>query len=245
MTRKIHRSLTLLVLTVAAFTYSPLRAAEPAVLLFDQAHGAGEPRPPLADIAQKQNFTVKTTATALSPESLRGARLLFICTPSQAFAPAEKEAVIGFVKAGGALLVALDEEKRQPLKVTGLNDIIAPFGMKLTGDTEYLHNRGALAKAGEIHAAARELPYSGGRAVEGGTPFAHMLDRKGQPAQPYAAWHRLDNGGRVIVIAEAMAPLFYGSQNGTRLTGTTPADTQYWGKDSVVFMEEVIAWLMK
>src|SRR5438552_16638347 len=45
-----------------------------------------------------------------------------------------------------------------------------------------------IAKAGEINKADREIPYDGGRQVFGGTPFAYQLDRKGKPAQPYAAY---------------------------------------------------------
>jgi len=119
--------------------------------------------------------------------------------------------------------------------------------MKLTPDTEYVHNCGGIAKAGEINRADRELPYSGGRAVEGGTPFAHQLDRNGKPAQPFAAWKKLEGGGRIVVMAEGMASLFLGTQEGQRLTGIPrdPAGTTYWGKDSAVFMEEVLAWLVK
>jgi hypothetical protein len=141
----------------------------------------------------------------------------------------------------------LDKESRQSLATTGVNDVIAPFAMRLTPDTEYVHNCGGIAKAGEINSADRELPYSGGRAVEGGTPFAYQLDRNGKPAQPFAAWKRLDGGGRIVVMAEGMASLFLGTPEGQRLTGIPrdPAGTSYWGKDSTVFMEEVLAWLVK
>ena len=42
---------------------------------------------------------------------------------------------MGYVKQGGALLLVLDEESRQSLATTGVNDLIAPFGMKLTIST--------------------------------------------------------------------------------------------------------------
>ena len=90
--------------SLALLLTASFAAAQPAVMLFDQAHGSGAPREPLTAIAQKQNFTVNTASAALSAESLRGTRLLFLCAPSQAFAPAEKEAVIDFVKDGGRCL---------------------------------------------------------------------------------------------------------------------------------------------
>jgi hypothetical protein len=141
----------------------------------------------------------------------------------------------------------MDENTRQDIAVVGANDLIEPFGLRLTGDTEYLHNTGAIAKAGAIHAADRQVPYSGGRAVEGGDAFAHQLDKAGMPAQPFAASKALPNGARIVVLAEGMASLFLGVPEGQRLTGP-PRDAQntvYWGKDSAVFMQEIVAWLMR
>lgn len=57
---------------------------------------------------------------------------------------------------GGALRSR--PEQRQSLAVTGVNDLVEPFGMKLTPDTPYVHNCSAIAKAGEIHRADREIP---------------------------------------------------------------------------------------
>jgi hypothetical protein len=167
--------------------------------------------------------------------------------PSTPITPEEKAAIIAFVRAGGSLLLVMDENSRQDIGVVGANDLIEPFGLRLTGDTPYLHNTGAIAKAGAIHAADREVPYSGGRAVEGGDPFAHQLDKEGRPAQPFAASKTLPNGARIVVLAEGMASLFLGLPEGQRLTGP-PRDAQntvYWGKDSAIFMQEIVAWLAK
>jgi hypothetical protein len=151
------------------------------------------------------------------------------------------------VKGGGSLLLVLDEERRQSLEKTGVNNLIAPFGMRLTPDTEYLHNCGGIAKAGEINKADRELPFSGGRAVEGGTAFAFQLDKDGKPAQPFGAYKRLDNGARIVVLGEGMASMFLGVRGGVRLTGVPhdPTRTIYWGQDSAIFMEELLMWLSR
>ena len=126
-----------------------------------------------------------------------------------------------------------------------MNDLIAPFGLALTADTDYLHNCGALAKAGIINKADREVPFSGGRAVNGGTPFAWQLDRDGKPAQPFAAYATVASA-RIVVMSDAMASAFMGTREGVRLTGVPrdPANTVFWGKDSAIFMEEVLAWLV-
>ena len=88
------------------------------------------------------------------------------------------------------------------------------------------------------------MPYDGGREIFGGTPFAFQLDENGKPAQPYAAYKKLGNGARIVVMAEGMASLFLGSPDGVRLHEDPGGDTKWWGKDSQVFMEEVLAWLL-
>jgi hypothetical protein len=44
-----------------------------------------------------------------------------------------------------------------------------------------------VAKAGEINKADREVPFSGGRAVEGGKAFVFQLDKAGKPSLPFGA----------------------------------------------------------
>src|SRR5918995_976880 len=218
------------------------QGTRPVRLVFDQAHGEQPPPAQLAGVAKTLGLEIHASAEPITPKVLAGARILYLRAPSMPFTAAETDAIVAFVKSGGSLLLVLDEERRQPLEKTGVNNIIAPFGMKLTPDTEYLHNNGAVAKAGEINKADREVPFSGGRAVEGGTAFAFQLDKEGKPAQPFGAYTRLDNGARIVVLGEGMASLFLGDPNGVRLTGVphNPTMTTYWGKDSAIFMEELL-----
>jgi hypothetical protein len=221
------------------------QAAAPARLIFDQAHGEQPPPPQLGALARKLGLEVQTSKDPITADALKGARILYLRAPSGEFTAPEAAAIVEFVKGGGSLLLVLDEERRQPLQKTGVNNFISPFGLTLTPDTEYLHNNGAVAKSGEINKADREVPFSGGRAVEGGTAFAFQLDKDGKPAQPFGAYTRVDNGGRIVVLGEGMASLFLGDAKGVRLTGgpKDPTTTTYWGKDSAIFMEEVLAWL--
>ena len=214
-------------------------------LVFDLAHGEQPPPALLAPIAQKLGLEVQSSTGPITAAALEGARILYLRAPSKEFTAEEAGAVVAFLKGGGSLLLVLDEERRQSLQTTGVNNLIAPFGMKLTLDTEYLHNTGAVAKAGEINKADREVPFSGGRAVEGGTPFAFQLDRDGKPSHPFGAYTRLPSGGRIVVLGEGMASLFLGDPNAVRLSGDMKNLTPYWGKDSTIFMEEVFAWLAR
>ena len=216
-------------------------------LVYDQAHGEMPPPEQMDAIARKLGLEIKTSTQPISAESLKGIQILYLRAPSKKFADAETKAIVAFVKGGGSLLLVLDEERRQSLEGTGVNNIIGPFGMRLTPDTEYLHNNGAIARAGEINKMDRELPFSGGRAVEGGKAFAFQLDKDGKPAQPFGAYKRLNNGARVVVLGEGMASLFLGVAEGVRLTGVPRDATQttYWGKDSSIFMEELLMWLSR
>jgi hypothetical protein len=219
------------------------RTDAPLQIYFDEEHGEAPPPEPMTEIGNQLGYTIKAAKGPITPESLKGSRLVYLRAPNKTFTASEKAAIIGFVKNGGSLLLVLDEEQRQSLAKTGVNDLIAPFGMKLSGDTPHIPNTGAIAKAGEINREDRDVPYDGGREVFGGTPFAYQLDRKGHLAQPYAAYAKLDNGARVVVLAEGMASLFLGDKDAVRLY-VAPDNPKWWGKDSAIFMQEVLAWLI-
>ena len=236
------KTLLFIVLSLAAQIRA--EAGEPR-LVYDLGHGQTSVLKPMEGFAKRLGFQIQPMAEPLSGATLQGAQILYLRAPTKAYLSEEKSAVLDFVKAGGSLLVVLDEEQRTGLAATGINDILEPLGLELTADVEYLHNTGAIAKAGVINSADRELPYSGGRAVQGGTPFAWQLDREGRPAQAFASHLRIGSA-RVIVMAEAMASAWLGSAEGVRLTGVPrdPRSTAYWGKDSGIFMDEVFAWLL-
>jgi hypothetical protein len=211
--------------------------------VFDQAHGELPPPDQLAALGRKLGLEMQTSVEPITASVLDGSRILYLRAPSKEFTGPEVDAIVAFVNRGGSLLLVLDEERRQSLEKTGVNNLISPFGMKLTADTPHVLNTGAIAKAGEINKTDRELPYDGGRAVEGGTAFAFQLDKAGQPSQPYAAYTRLANGGRIVVLAEGMASLFLGDASAERLSGDANGSTKWWGKDSAIFMEELLTWL--
>ena len=232
----------------AARAQTPARPAGSVTrICSDQAHGEGPLVDPYAPLAAKLNAEIVTSSAPITADTLKGCRLLIVRVPTQEIKGEESAAIADFVRAGGALLLAFDEERRAPLAATRVNDVMAPFGMTLTADTEYLHNNGAVVKKGAISAADRELPFSGGRAVEGGTPFGWQLDKDGKPGHVFAASATAGNRGKVVVLGDAMVTLFLGTPEGVRLTGVPrdPTRTTYWGKDSAIFMEELLTWLIK
>lgn len=214
-------------------------------VLVDRQHGGGLDFDAWQPIASRVGFTLADKP--VTPASLSSADAVLMCMPTHSIAVEVRLAIAEYVRHGGSLLVVLDEECRQSLATTGANDLIRPFGLMYTADTPYLHNCGAIAPAGVIHHALREVPYSGGRAVEGGTAFGWRLDLAGRMAEPYAAYTETRRGGRIVVLAEAMAALLMGAPEGERLSGITrdPSRTIYWGRDSSAFMTDILAWLLR
>lgn len=234
---------------IAAFALglssTSMAAHSAARMAYDLGHGQTTVTPQLAAMGEKLGYEVAPVSTPFSSETLSGARMLYLRVPTKAYSDDEKRSIVSFVRGGGSLLVVLDESRHVDLAASGVNDVIAPFGLALTGDMEYLHNTGAIARPGEINKAERELPFSGGRAVEGGTAFAWQLDREGKAAQPFASYATV-GAARIVVMSDGMASGFLGKPEGVRLTGVSrdPLKTVYWGKDSTLFMEEVLAWLI-
>ena len=240
----------ILPLALALWSQTPASTldAQPRVRIYsDHAHGALPLPEPYKAIAAKIGAEIVARDTPITAEALAGYRLVMLRAPNKEITPDEQAAIVAFVKGGGSLLLVLDEERRQPLATVRANEVIAPFGLRLTEDTPYRHNTGGIAKRGEVNAADRELPFSGGRAVEGGKAFAWQLDQDGRPAQPFAAATTVGASGRVVVMGEGMASLLMGEPQGVRLTGVSrdASQTTYWGKDSVVFMEELLTWLIR
>jgi hypothetical protein len=240
--------LLLLTLPACAQAQAPAGLAGSEIrICADQAHGQ-EPLPArYGPIAVKLGAAIVVIETPVTAAALKGCRLLLLRVPLQEITSDERDAMIAFVRDGGSLLLAFDEERRAPLERTRVNDLITPFGLKLTADTEYLHNTGAIVKKGDISGADRELPFSGGRAVEGGSPFGWQLERSGGLGQVFAASTTVGKTDKVVVLSDAMVTLFLGTSDGVRLTGVprNPLLTTYWGKDSAIFMEELLAWLIR
>ena len=52
-------------------------------------------------------------------------------------------------------------------------------------------------------------------------------------------------GARRSLPGEGMASLFLGDPNAVRLSGSLDSLLPYWGKDSGIFIEEVLSWLAR
>lgn len=215
-------------------------------LLYTVAHGEPSSQR-LSPLFREQQIQAVSSNTSLTSELLSTYDILFIRAPRQRIAETETRAIAEFVRNGGSLLLVMDEERRTSLATTGVNSIAAEFGASFTEDTPYLHNCGAVGVKGTIHADRREVPLSGARSITGGTPFGFALDKENEQGAVFASAVEVEDGGRLILLSDGMAAGLMGTAQGQRLTGVPrdPAQTTYWGKDSKLFLSEVLAWLSR
>ncbi len=214
------------------------------ILVFDLSHGQNknviEGYNKL--LPQEPGARIDASSVPVTSDVLKDKHGLILFLPVSAFREAEKKAIVDYLRSGGSLLLMFDEERRLSLSGVGVNDIISPFGIKLTDDIPVRHNCGAVADKSEVCAGKREIPFSGGRSVEGGTVISKVFD---EGDYTHCAYVRLESGGKIIVMSDAMVALLLGGPDGVRFSGTGPSDSKYWGKDSQVFMEEILAFLLK
>ena len=239
---KHHKAVFVLALTV--LSAGAVQAQPDHVLLFDTYHGQNARHAEVFGglLPADANARFAVNENQIKGETLEGKKTLILFSPTRALDDSEKNAIVDYLKSGGSLLLIFDEERRTPLQAVGVNDIISPFGMSLTADAPVRHNCGAVATKSEVCKGARELPYSGGRSIEGGT----VISRVNEDGNfVHSAYTRLPQGGKIIVMSDGMAGLLMGQSDGVRFSGTGPADSKYWGKDSRLFMEEIFAFLLR
>jgi hypothetical protein len=247
--RKVNTKTVIIESTKPSVKDKTVWTAREPMIYFDCAHGNSSSYrndAAYSAISRKHGARAVFSTSALNEEALVEASvvvLIFIPPVQQPLTDKDLAVLRSFVKQGGSILVITDEEQaaRVKLREMRLNELLMPHGLKLTDDTPSLENRGALAPASDIFSATREIPYSDGRSIEGGTPLAFVLDETGQPTNMvHTAFVTTPAGGKIVVMAEAMASLFLGGNDGQRLV-----KNKWWGKDSAVFMEEILTWMLK
>jgi len=229
-------TLLLSILCISIFLF----AQKPKVLVYDVFHGQN---PEIAwnfsELLDSQRAQIRIDSSEIAKKNLDDVFGLILFLPGKPMTANEIKTIVNFIKHGGSLLFIIDEEKRTPLYSN--NNFLKPFGMELTETIPYLHNCGAVAEKSDICADKREIPYSGGRSVKGGTVVSKVLMDKSYVHCAYTK----EKDAKIIVMGDGMAGLFMGQADGVRLTGTVPADTKYWGKDSKVFMEEIFDFFIE
>ena len=154
----------------------------------------------------------------------------------------EKAAITAFIERGGSVLMFVDEEEyRVILSEYGANDITRKFGIEIGNDIEGLPgNCGAVSFENEIFGGRREVPYSGSRKIKGGIPASVCMEG----GWLHASYVKPEGGGKLFVAGETMVALLMGYPDGERNVHKM-MQTRWWGKDSRLYMKELIAWSIK
>jgi hypothetical protein len=242
--QKIKLILSLLILFFG-WTIEPLFArSKTKIVVFDTYHGQNPKNAETFNslLPENSGSAVELNQAEISSATFQNVDAAIISFPTKPFSVAEKQAIEKFLNSGGSLLLIFDEERRTKLQEVGVNDFVLPFGIEFTGDAPVRHNCRAIAKKGKVCKAKRELPYSGGRSIKGGKVISRVYD---EGNYIHCAWQKLPSGGKIILMSDGMAALLLGRPDGGRFSGTGPSDSKYWGKDSRVFMQEILSFLIK
>ena len=100
-------------------------------------------------------------------------------------------------------------------------------------------NIGAAVARGEQEKLA-EVPYSGSRKIKGGIPASVCMEG----GWLHSSYVKPEGGGKLFVAGETMVALLMGYPDGERNVHKM-MQTRWWGKDSRLYMKELIAWSIK
>lgn len=225
-------------------------------VMFDLAHGQFQDTfvdpdyydyviPEYEKIAKEVGFQLVMNKSGITGQTLNGIDALLIISPlakstQRNLTDTEKQAIIDYIRQGGSVIMFIDEEEyRVNLEEYGANDITRKFGIEVLDDFEVPGNCGAVTFENEIFDRRREIPCSGVRGIKGGIPASVCMEQGRQ----ISAFVRLDNGGKLYVAGETMVALLMGYPDGERNVHKM-MKTHWWGKDSRIYMKELLEWAL-
>ena len=179
--------------------------------------------------ATSLNADVRYQKSSIRAKDLSNCDLLFIHVPTSKFSQEEIAAIQQYLRKGGALFLAMDEDYWSTLAQTNVNDIVNPYGIIYKNNSPD-STSGGHTKAGLITDKQLSIPYHGARIVEGGNPFCFSNQMKDQP---FGIYKGLKEGGKIIAMGDGMVSLYM---------------TKWAGVDNyqcAEFMQSAFAWLLK
>jgi hypothetical protein len=182
----------------------------------------------------------------LNKDCLKKAKVLLMLSPlnkglQRNITDTEKKSIIDFIKKGGSVILFVDEEERRvAIESYGANEITRPFGIEFGEDVKGLPgNCGAVSFENEIFGGRREIPFSGARLMKGGIPASVCMEQGYQ----HSSYVKLENGGKLFAASDTMVGQLMGYDDGVRNV-SNKMETRWWGKDSYIFMKELITWAL-
>ncbi len=244
----------LIVMAAAIALTMPAAAQQQKKMMFDLSHGQlidsnvnstfyDYVIPDYKTILEKLNMEYVENHAELTADQLKDIDVVLILSPlttahQRPFTEAEKRDIAEYVRNGGSVILMVEEEHRVNLSTFGVNDITSQFGIVLGGDIEDVPgNCGAVSLKGEVFSGEWGIPYSGSRTVTGGTPASMCMEG----GYVHGAYVKTAKGGKLFVTGEQMGGLLMGNPDGDRNVHKNMA-SNWWGKDSRMFMQELIKW---
>ena len=178
--------------------------------------------------AEAHKGEIKYLKTAITPEALSNVNLLFIHVPSIKFTADECKAIQQYLKKGGALFIAIEEDYWATLDQVNPNDILMPFGINFSSNNPDTSVGGHTTES-KVTKQKYSIPFHGARLVEGGTSFAVS---NGSAPTSFAVFTEVKGGGKIIAMGEAMVSLYMTSWQNVSNYECAP------------FMGDAIGWLL-
>ncbi len=164
----------------------------------------------------------------IEKKDLMNCKLLFIHVPTSKFDKSELKSIIQFIKNGGSLFLAMEDDYWVTLEDTNVNDIVKPFGMQFGGSIAD-KTIGGYSIVSDLTPKSYKIPYRDGRIVKGGIPFCFSNASK---EYYFGTYKTLDKGGKIVLMGDGMISLSLSS----------------WGEESNhrynEFMTSVLRWLL-
>jgi hypothetical protein len=178
--------------------------------------------------ATAHNAEIAYLKTPITTAALSKADLLFIHVPSVKYSAEECKAIHEFLKKGGALFIAIEEDYWATLDQINPNDIVSAFGITFSSNNPD-KTVGGNAIEGKVTRQKYSIPFHGARTVAGGTPFAVSASPE---ASAFAVFTEIAGGGKVIAMGEAMVSLYMTSWQNVNNYQCAP------------FMQDAVGWLL-
>jgi hypothetical protein len=183
----------------------------------------------LSKSAEASNAKIAYQKSAITPDALAKADVLFIHVPSVKYTAEEVTAIQQFVGKGGSLFIVSEVDYWATLDKVNVNDILKPFGITFKGDHPDGNAVGGYSASTDV-TQKYKIPYHGARLVEGGTPFAYSDKSK---ENPFGVYKEVKGGGKIVAMGEGMVSLYMTSWQEVNDYQCAP------------FMGEVFGWLLK
>ena len=176
----------------------------------------------------KFNAKVAFIKKAIDYNTIKKGDVLVLHVPSSMYDKKEVQVIQKYVDRGGNLLIVMEADYWTDIQKTNVNDILRTYNIQY-GEQSKDTLAGGYTKQGILHANRLKVTYQLGRIVNGGTPFTF----NSQDDQPFGVYKEVKNGGKLVVLGDAMSSLYMTEWRGV-------ADYQ-----CQEFMSGIYGWLLE